>query len=116
MAKGIPVFSLLSDFAAGVREDYIGLINRKVGGQPLGCFQDRKNGPARWRSSSAATASKGTSSTQSAFAPISVIKVLDMLVNLEKRQITYQITLDLMRRNLSSSGHQGLREEGSRRA
>ena len=29
--KGIPVFSLLSDFAAGVREGYVGLDNRKVG-------------------------------------------------------------------------------------
>lgn len=29
--KGIPVFSLLSDFAAGVREGYVGLNNRKVG-------------------------------------------------------------------------------------
>ncbi|MGV8937848.1 MAG: LacI family DNA-binding transcriptional regulator [Allorhizobium sp.] len=30
-ARGIPVFSLLSDFAAGVREGYVGLNNRKVG-------------------------------------------------------------------------------------
>ena len=29
--KGIPVFSLLSDFAAGVREGYVGLNNRTVG-------------------------------------------------------------------------------------
>ncbi|MGH6810393.1 MAG: LacI family DNA-binding transcriptional regulator, partial [Ensifer adhaerens] len=29
--RGIPVFSLLSDFAAGVREGYIGLNNHKVG-------------------------------------------------------------------------------------
>lgn len=48
-------------------------------------------------------------------------EVLDTLVNLEKRQITYETTLDLMRGNLSSSasiwsagagGHQALREEG----
>lgn len=30
-------------------------------------------------------------------------EVLDTLVNLEKRQITYETTLDLMRGNLSSS-------------
>ena len=30
-ARGIPVFSLLSDFAAGVRDGYVGLDNRKVG-------------------------------------------------------------------------------------
>jgi LacI family transcriptional regulator len=30
-AKGLPVFSLLSDFAAGIREGYVGLDNRKVG-------------------------------------------------------------------------------------
>ena len=29
--KGVPVFSLLSDFAAGVREGYVGLNNRKAG-------------------------------------------------------------------------------------
>ena len=31
MARGVPVFALLSDFAAGVREGYVGLDNRKVG-------------------------------------------------------------------------------------
>ncbi|RVB62358.1 LacI family transcriptional regulator, partial [Mesorhizobium sp. M7A.F.Ca.CA.002.04.1.1] len=30
-ARGQPVFSVLSDFAAGIREGYIGLDNRKVG-------------------------------------------------------------------------------------
>lgn len=30
-ASGVPVFSLLSDFAAGVRHGYVGLNNRKVG-------------------------------------------------------------------------------------
>ena len=30
-ARGLPVFSLLSDFAAGIREGYVGLDNRKVG-------------------------------------------------------------------------------------
>ena len=29
--KGVPVFSLLSDFAPGVREGYVGLNNRKAG-------------------------------------------------------------------------------------
>ena len=29
--KGVPVFALLSDFAAGVRESYVGLNNRKAG-------------------------------------------------------------------------------------
>ena len=30
-ARGVPVFSVLSDFASGVREGYVGLNNRKVG-------------------------------------------------------------------------------------
>lgn len=30
-ARGVPVFALLSDFAAGVRETYLGVDNRKVG-------------------------------------------------------------------------------------
>ena len=30
-SRGVPVFSLLSDFAAGVREGYVGLNNRKAG-------------------------------------------------------------------------------------
>lgn len=30
-AKGVPVFSLLSDFAPGLRESYVGLNNRKAG-------------------------------------------------------------------------------------
>lgn len=30
-SQGVPVFSLLSDFAAGVREGYVGLNNRKAG-------------------------------------------------------------------------------------
>jgi LacI family transcriptional regulator len=31
-SKGVPVFSLLTDFAQGVRESYVGLNNRKAGG------------------------------------------------------------------------------------
>ena len=129
-AKGVPVFSLLSDFAAGVREGYFGTNNRKVGRS------------AAWIISRTARLGKiaifvgshrfhGHELREIGFrgyfrenAP--QFELLDTLVNLETRSIAYEATLDLLHRHrdltglyLAGGGMEGaiaaLREEGGHR-
>ena len=127
--RGVPVFALLSDFAAGVREGYVGVNNRKVGRTAAWMMARaaRAAGQGR-RSSSAATASTATSCARSASAPYfrehaPEFEVLETLVNLETRQITHEATLSLLRRHpdlvglfVAGGGMEGaiaaLREEG----
>ncbi len=70
-AKGLPVFSLLSDFASGVREGYVGLDNRKVGRTAAWMISKAARGRARSPSSSAVTDSMAMNCARSAFAPSS---------------------------------------------
>lgn len=103
-AKGIPVFALLSDFAQGVRTGYLGLDNLKVGrvagwmmaravpeGKPgkLAIFV----GGHRWNGHE--QRDTGFRAYLREHAP--GLSVLDPLVNLETRQLTYEATLGLLK-------------------
>ncbi|MDZ4094298.1 MAG: LacI family DNA-binding transcriptional regulator [Paracoccaceae bacterium] len=106
--QGLPVFALLSDFAQGVREGYLGVNNLKVGRV------------AGWMLSLAAQASGRGTAKVAAFvgghrwqghelreagfraylrevAP--GLTVLDTLVNLETRALTHEATLALLDRH-----------------
>ena len=102
--KGVPVFSLLNDFAQGVRRNYIGLNNMKIGRvaawmitrtlpQPgkLAIFV----GGNRWHGHDLREV--GFRSFVRDNAP--GFSVLDTLVNLETRQLTYEATIDVVRRH-----------------
>lgn len=106
--KGVPVFSMLSDFATGVREGYIGLNNRKVGRS------------AAWIISRTAKPGKiaifvgshrfyghelreiGLRSYFRENAP--QFQILDTLLNLETPSIALEATLHLMQRHSDLSG------------
>ncbi|QND61999.1 LacI family DNA-binding transcriptional regulator [Mesorhizobium huakuii] len=127
-AKGIPVFSLLSDFACGVREGYIGLNNRKVGRTAAWMFSKAAKRPGKVAVFVGSHRFQGHELREVAFrsyfrenAP--TFEVLDTLVNLEERQITYEAMLDLIQREpelvgfyMAGGGMEGaisaLREEG----
>ena len=103
-ARGIPVFALLNDFAQGVRQAYIGLNNVKVGriaGWMVGMAARRSGklavfvGGHRWHGHE--LRETGFRSYFREHAP--EFTVLDTLVNLETRQLTYEATLDLLARH-----------------
>jgi LacI family transcriptional regulator len=127
-AKGIPVFSLLSDFAAGVREGYIGLNNRSVGRTAAWMFSKVAKRSGKVAVFVGSHRFQGHELRESGFRSYfrenePAFEVLDTLVNLEKRQITYEALLDLMQREpelvgfyMAGGGMEGaisaLREEG----
>jgi LacI family transcriptional regulator len=103
-AQGVPTFALLNDFAQGVRQHYLGLNNIKVGriaahmiataahrGGKLAVFV----GGYRWHGHE--LRETGFRSYMREMAPR--FAVLDTLVNLETRQLTYEATLDLLARH-----------------
>jgi LacI family transcriptional regulator len=102
--RGIPVFSLLSDFAAGVREGYVGLNNRKAGrtaawliakaakrAGKVACFV----GSHRFHGHELREI--GFRSYFREHAP--EFEVLDTLINLETAEITHEATLNLLQRH-----------------
>ncbi len=103
-AKGIPCFALLNDFAQGVRQNYLGLNNMKIGRIAahliaLSSHQPGKIavfvGGYRWHGHE--LRETGFRSYFREYAP--QFTVLDTLVNLETRQLTYEATLDLLNRH-----------------
>lgn len=107
--RGIPCFSMLNDYAQGVRQSYIGLNNIKVGriaahmmcravGHPgkLAVFV----GGYRWHGHE--LRETGFRSYFREFAPD--FSVLDTMVNLETRQLTYETTLELLQRHPDLKG------------
>jgi LacI family transcriptional regulator len=126
--QGTPVFSLLSDFAAGVRQGYLGLDNRKAGRT------------AAWFIARAAqrTGKIGVFVGSHRFLGHEIreigfrsyfrenaphFEVLDALVNLEDRHLAHEATLELLQRHpdlaglyVAGGGMEGviaaLREEG----
>lgn len=101
---GVPMFALLSDFAQGERLNYIGMNNLKVGriaAWMLGTAA-RKTGKIavfvgghRWHGHE--LRETGLRSYFREAKP--QFQVLDTLVNLETRQLTYEATLDLLARH-----------------
>lgn len=103
-AAGIPTFALLNDFAQGVRESYIGLNNLKVGRIAASVIAMSAHRPGklavfvggyRWHGHE--LRETGFRSYVREYAP--QFTVLDTLVNLETRQLTYEATLDLLGRH-----------------
>jgi LacI family transcriptional regulator len=103
-AKGIPTFALLNDYAQGVRQTYVGLNNLKVGRIAASIIAMASHRPGklgvfvggyRWHGHE--LRETGFRSYFREFAP--QFTVLDTLVNLETRQLTYEATLDLLQRH-----------------
>ncbi|MEO6301241.1 MAG: LacI family DNA-binding transcriptional regulator [Paracoccaceae bacterium] len=103
-AQGLAVFSLLSDFAPGVRTGYLGLDNLKVGRTAAWFMDKAARGPGtlaifiggtRWHGHD--LRDQGFRAYLREHAPRLV--VLDTLVNLETRALTYEATLGLIARH-----------------
>jgi LacI family transcriptional regulator, galactose operon repressor len=108
-SDGKPVFSLLSDFAQGVRESYVGLNNMRVGRTAAWFIANTTVRPGkvalfvgshRWHGHE--LRETGLRSYFREYAP--QFTVLDTLVNLETREVTYEATLNLIRRNPDIAG------------
>jgi len=102
--KGIPCFALLNDFGQGVRQNYLGLNNLKVGRIAAHMIATAAHeagkiavfvGGYRWHGHE--LRETGFRSYFREYAPS--FQILDTLVNLETRQLTYEATLDLMGRH-----------------
>ena len=100
-AQGLPVFSLLSDFAPGVRAGYLGLDNLKVGRTAAWLIDTVAPGPGtvavfvggyRWHGHE--LRDQGFRAYLREHAPRLVVR--DTLVNLETRALTYEATLGLI--------------------
>lgn len=103
-ARGIPCFAILNDFAPGVRQCYLGLNNLKVGriAASIIAMTVPKSGKLavfvggfRWYGH--ALRETGFRSYLREKAP--QFQILETLVNLETRQLTYETTLDLLHRH-----------------
>jgi LacI family transcriptional regulator len=108
-SRGIPVFSLLSDFAQGARESYIGLNNRKVGRTAAWLIWKTAKKPGkvavfvgshRWHGHE--LRETGFRSFFREYAP--QFEVVDTLVNMETSQVTYEATLNLLERQPDIAG------------
>ena len=108
-AQGLSVFSLLSDFAQGSRAGYLGLNNLKVGriaGWAMAMAAKTPGvtaiflGGHRWHGHE--LRETGFRAYLRECAPH--LTVLDPLVNLETRQLTYETTLTLLARQPSLRG------------
>lgn len=102
--KAIPVFSLLSDFAPGVREGYLGLDNRKAGRTAAWVIANTATKPGKVAVFVGSHRFHGHELREIGFrtyfrehAPD--FQILDTLINLETRQITHEATLDLLQRH-----------------
>lgn len=101
-AKDVPVFSLLNDFAQGIRRSYIGLNNMKVGRQAAWMLTQTAVpgkvaifvGGNRWHGHDLREV--GFRAFMRENGP--GFETLETLVNLETRQVTYEATLSLLER------------------
>lgn len=96
-ARGIPTFSLLSDYAQGVRESYVGLNNLKVGravGWLMANIARRPGKVATFvggnRYHGHELRETGLRSSFREYAPD--LELLGTLLNLEDRKVTYETT------------------------
>lgn len=101
--EGKPVFALLNDFAQGVRQNYLGLNNVKVGRLAAWMITTKVRTPGklavfvggnRWHGH--LLRETGFQSYLREYAPD--FTLLNTVVNLETRQVTYEATLDLLDR------------------
>jgi LacI family transcriptional regulator len=103
-SKGIPTFSLLSDFAQGVREAYLGTNNMKVGRTAAWMISKMSPTPGKvllflggHRFHGHSLRETGFRAFMREYAP--EFEVLDALVNLETRRLTYGLMMDTLSRH-----------------
>lgn len=108
-AAGVPVFALLSDFAPGVREGYLGLDNRKVGRTAAWAIARIARVPGKVALFVGSHRFLGHEMREIGFrtffreaAPD--FAVLDTLVNLEAPELAHEATLDLLHRHPDLAG------------
>ena len=108
-AKGIAVFCLLSEFAAGVAAGYIGLDNAKVGRTAAWMMDKAAPGPGtlaifvgglRWHGHD--LRDQGFRAYLRSHAPR--LTVLDTIINLETRQLTYEAVLGVLQQRADLRG------------
>lgn len=106
---GVPTFALLNDYAQGIRQSYVGLNNIKIGrlaGWMIATAVSKPGkaaifvGGHRWHGHE--LRETGFRSYFREFSPD--LTVMDTLVNLETRQLTYEATLDLLSRHRDLQG------------
>lgn len=108
-ARGIPTFSLLSDFAQGVRESYVGMNNIRVGravGWLISSIARRPGKVATFVGGSRYHGHElretGLRSAFREYAPD--LELLGALLNLEERQVTYEMTHALLEQHADLVG------------
>jgi LacI family transcriptional regulator len=102
--QGVRVFSLLSDFAQGVRVGYLGLNNLKVGRTAGWITSVGAKGPGKLLVFVGGHRFHGHELRETGYrtylrevAPH--LEILDTIVNLETRQLTYEATLDALKQH-----------------
>lgn len=103
-SKGIPCFALLNDFAQGVRQNYLGLNNLKVGRIAASIVTMAAKKPGRLAVFVGGYRWHGHELRETGFRSYvreyaTQFQILDTLINLETRQLTYEATLDLLERH-----------------
>lgn len=103
-SQGKPVFALLNDFAQGIRKNYIGLNNMKVGRVAAWMITKTVRQPGKLAIFVGGNRWHGHDLREVGFRSFvresgPEFTVLDTLVNLETRQLTYEATLDLLKRH-----------------
>jgi LacI family transcriptional regulator len=103
-STGVPCFSLLNDFAQGVRQGYVGLNNIKVGRIAASMIATAVHRPGKLAVFVGGFRWHGHELRETGFRSYfrensPQFTIQDTLVNLETRQLTYEATLDLLARN-----------------
>jgi LacI family transcriptional regulator len=108
-SRGIPTFSLLSDYAQGVRESYVGLNNLKVGRTVGWLISRMARRPGKiatfiggYRYHGHELRETGLRSSFREYAPD--LELLDAQLNLEERQMTQETTLALLEKHSELTG------------
>lgn len=101
---GVPCVALLSDFAQGVRAAYFGTNNLKVGRGAAHALSVAARGPGKIALFVGGNRWHGHELRETGFRSqfreaAREFTVLDTLVNLDTRRLTYEVMLDLLERN-----------------
>ena len=107
--RNIPVFSLLNDFAQSIRKNYVGMNNMKVGRLAAWLITKTVHEPGKLAIFVGGNRWHGHDLREVGFRSFvreagAGFSVLDTLVNLETRQLTYEATLDLLDRHPDLKG------------
>ena len=107
--KGIPVFSLLSDFATDVREAYVGVNNRKAGRTAAWMIAKSARRPGKVACFVGSHRFHGHELREIGFRSYfrenaHDLEVLDTLINLETAEITHEATLALLQKHPDLAG------------